>query len=196
MKSNQWLKRQKKDPFVIKAQKKGYLSRASFKLLEIEEKYELIKKSKNIIEFGSAPGGWCQVILDLNPNSIITAIDIKEMQYNNKNIDFYKSNFLNIDFKKLNKKYDLVLSDIAPNTTGHKSTDHLRICSYIEDIIDILDLISVRGSCFVTKIWKGSEENAILKKLKSRYSLVNYFKPQSSRKDSSEIYIVALNFMF
>ena len=90
---------------------------------------------------------------------------------------------------------DLILSDIAPNTTGHKSTDHLRICSYIFDIIDILDLIANRNSSFVTKIWKGKEEDLIIKKLKSKYNQVSYFKPKSSRKDSSEIFIVAQNFI-
>ena len=195
MKSKQWLNRQKKDPFVIKAQKKGYLTRASFKLLEIEKKYKLICKSNEIIEFGSAPGGWCQAILDINEKALITAIDVQDMKFNHKNVTFHKNNFLNINYNNFEKKFDLLLSDIAPNTTGHKSTDHLRICSYIYDIIDIIDLISNKGSSFITKIWKGVEEKAIIKKLKSKYQDVYYFKPISSRKNSSEIYIVAVNFM-
>ena len=117
------------------------------------------------------------------------------MKFNHSNIEFYKNNFLNIDFKKFNKKYDLVLSDIAPNTIGHKSTDHMRICSYLYDIIDILDIIAEKNSNFVTKILAGSEENLILKKLKNKYNQVSYFKPKSSRKDSSEIFIVAQNFI-
>ena len=195
MKSKQWLNRQKKDPFVIKAQQKGLLSRAAFKLIEIENKFKLINNSKNILELGASPGSWSQVIINLNSKAIITAIDIIEMKFNHSNIKFYKNNFLNIDFKAFNKKYDLILSDIAPNTTGHKSTDHLRICSYIFDIIDILDLIANRNSSFVTKIWKGKEEDLIIKKLKNKYNQVSYFKPKSSRKDSSEIFIVAQNFI-
>ena len=195
MKSKQWLNRQKKDPFVIKAQQKGLLSRAAFKLIEIENKFKLINNSKNILELGASPGSWSQVILNLNSKAIITAIDIIEMKFNHSNIKFYKNNFLNIDFKAFNKKYDLILSDISPNTTGHKSTDHLRICSYIFDIIDILDLIANRNSSFVTKIWKGKEEDLIIKKLKNKYNQVSYFKPKSSRKDSSEIFIVAQNFI-
>ena len=195
MKSKQWLNRQKKDPFVIKAQQKGLLSRAAFKLIEIENKFKLINNSKNILELGASPGSWSQVIINLNSKAIITAIDIIEMKFNHSNIKFYKNNFLNIDFKEFNKKYDLILSDIAPNTTGHKSTDHLRICSYIFDIIDILDLIANRNSSFVTKIWKGKEEDLIIKKLKNKYNQVSYFKPKSSRKDSSEIFIVAQNFI-
>lgn len=195
MKSKQWLNRQKKDPFVIKAQQEGFLSRAAFKLIEIENKFKLINNSKNILELGASPGSWSQVIINLNSKAIITAIDIIEMKFNHSNIKFYKNNFLNIDFKAFNKKYDLILSDISPNTTGHKSTDHLRICSYIFDIIDILDLIANRNSSFVTKIWKGKEEDLIIKKLKNKYNQVSYFKPKSSRKDSSEIFIVAQNFI-
>ena len=195
MKSKQWLNRQKKDPFVIKAQQKGLLSRAAFKLIEIENKFKLINNSKNILELGASPGSWSQVIINLNSKAIITAIDIIEMKFNHTNIKFYKNNFLNIDFKAFNKKYDLILSDIAPNTTGHKSTDHLRICSYIFDIIDILNLIANRNSSFVTKIWKGKEEDLIIRKLKNQYNQVSYFKPKSSRKDSSEIFIVAQNFI-
>ena len=195
MKSKQWLNRQKKDSFVIKAKQEGYLSRAAFKLVEIEEKFKLINNSKNIFEFGSSPGSWSQVIIKYNSKAKITAIDLIEMKFNHSNIEFYKNDFLNIDFKEFNKKYDLILSDIAPNTTGHKSTDHLRICSYIYDIIDILNIIANKNSSFVTKIWKGSEEKAIMKKLKKKYNQVTYFKPKSSRKDSSEIFIVAQNFI-
>ena len=195
MKSKQWLNRQKKDPFVIKAQQKGLLSRAAFKLIEIENKFKLINNSKNILELGASPGSWSQVIINLNSKAIITAIDIIEMKFNHSNIKFYKNDFLNIDFQVFNKKYDLILSDVAPNTTGHQSTDPLRICAYIYDIIDILDLIANRNSSFVTKIWKGKEEDLIIKKLKNRYNQVSYFKPKSSRKDSSEIFIVAQNFI-
>ena len=195
MKSKQWLNRQKKDSFVITAKQEGYLSRAAFKLVEIEEKFKLINNSKNIFECGSSPGSWSQVIIKYNSKAKITAIDLIEMKLNHSNIEFYKNDFLNIDYKSFNKKYDLVLSDIAPNTTGHKSTDHLRICSYIYDIIDILNLIANRNSSFVTKIWKGKEEDLIIKKLKNKYNQVSYFKPKSSRKDSSEIFIVAQNFI-
>ena len=195
MKSKQWLNRQKKDSFVIKAKQEGYLSRAAFKLVEIEEKFKLINNSKNIFEFGSSPGSWSQVIIKYNSKAKITAIDLIEMKFNHSNIEFYKNDFLNIDFQEFNKKYDLILSDIAPNTTGHKSTDHLRICSYVYDIIDILNIIANKNSSFVTKIWKGSEEKAIMKELKKKYNQVTYFKPKSSRKDSSEIFIVAQNFI-
>jgi len=195
MKSKQWLNRQKKDPFVLKAKQEGFLSRAAYKLIEIEEKFKLINNSNNIFEFGSSPGGWSQVIIQLNSKAIITAIDLIEMKFHHSNIEFYKNDFIDIDFKTFKKKYDLILSDIAPNTTGHKSTDHLRLCSYVYDIIDILDIIANKNSSFITKIWKGSEEKVIIKKLKNMYKQVSYFKPRSSRKDSSEIFIVAKKFI-
>ena len=195
MKSNNWIQRNKKDIYIKNAQKDGYLSRAAFKLVEIEEKFKLINNSKNIFEFGSSPGSWSQVIIKYNSKAKITAIDLIEMKFNHSNIEFYKNDFLNIDFQEFNKKYDLILSDIAPNTTGHRSTDHLRICSYIYDIIDILDIIAKKNSGFVTKIWKGSEEKIIIKKLKNKYNQVTYFEPKSTRKDSSEIFIVAQNFI-
>ena len=103
--------------------------------------------------------------------------------------------FLNFDYSKLPYKFDLILSDIAPNTTGHQSTDHLRIASLIEDIIFILDIIALPSSSLIFKIWKGSEEKNIFNDLKNRYKKISYFKPHSSRNESSEIYIVALKFI-
>ncbi len=194
MKTKQWLKRQKNDPFVIKAQKKGYLSRASFKLIEIENKYNLIKKSNRIIDLGSSPGSWSQVIVEFNINAKITAIDLLEMKFNHKNIEFIKNDFTKINFNSFKEKFDLILSDLAPNTTGHQSTDHLKISAYVLNVITIIDLIANRNSNFITKIWKGSDEKIILKELKSKFQEVSYFKPKSSRKNSSEIYIIAQNF--
>ncbi len=194
MKTKQWLKRQKNDPFVIKAQKKGYLSRASFKLIEIENKYNLIKKSDRIIDLGSSPGSWSQVVVEYNNNAKITAIDLLEMKFHHKNIEFIKNDFTKINFNSFKEKFDLILSDLAPNTTGHQSTDHLKISAYVLNVISIIDIIANQNSNFITKIWKGSEEKIILKELKSKFKNVSYFKPNSSRKNSSEIYLIAQNF--
>ena len=194
MKTKQWLKRQKNDPFVIKAQKKGYLSRASFKLIEIENKYNLIKKSDRIIDLGSSPGSWSQVVVEYNNNAKITAIDLLEMKFHHKNIEFIKNDFTKINFNFFKEKFDLILSDLAPNTTGHQSTDHLKISAYVLNVISIIDIIANQNSNFITKIWKGSEEKLILKELESKFKNVSYFKPNSSRKNSSEIYLIAQNF--
>tara|TARA_Y100001970_G_C14135077_1_gene803826 strand:+ start:253 stop:846 length:594 start_codon:yes stop_codon:yes gene_type:complete len=195
MKSKEWLNRQKNDYYVIKAKQKGYFSRSAFKLLEIEQKYNVIVNSNSIFEFGASPGGWSQIILEINPNVKITAIDLIQLKINHKNITFYKDDFLKFDYDKLLKKYDLILSDIAPNTTGHKSTDHLRISNLVLNIINLLDKILINHGSFITKIWKGSEEKEIFKLLNERFKKVKYFKPSSSRKDSSEIYIIAQNYL-
>ena len=194
MKSKDWLNRQKNDFYVKKARKHGYLSRAAYKLIEIDKKFNILKETNTLFEFGAAPGGWSQVALEINPKIQITAIDLLELKINHPQITFYKEDFLQFNFDKLKKNFDLILSDIAPNTTGHKSTDHLRLSSMLFDIIDILDQVMIRGGVFVTKIWKGSEEREMINILKKKFDEVSYFKPDSSRKDSVEIFIIAKKF--
>ena len=195
MKSKDWLNRQKRDFYVKKAKKQGYLNRAAYKLIEIDNKFRLIEDAKKIIEFGAAPGGWCQVALEINPKIEITAIDLLDLKINHPHITFYQDDYLKFNYSKKENYFDLILSDIAPNTTGHQSTDHLRITNMLFDIIDFKDNILVNGGNFVAKIWKGSEEKELVNKLRNKFKSVSYFKPDSSRKDSSEIFIVARNFI-
>ena len=195
MKSKEWLDRQNRDFYVKKAKKIGYVSRSAYKILEIEKKFKLINNSKNILELGSAPGGWSQVVFELKDTVKMYSFDLLDMKFNHPNMKFIKENFLTYDYSKIPHKFDLILSDIAPNTTGHQTTDHLRMSSIIEDIISVLDLIALPSSSFVFKIWKGSEEIDIINKLKKQYKKVSYFKPQSSRTKSSEIFIVAQKFI-
>ena len=195
MKSKEWLDRQNRDFYVKKAKKIGYVSRSAYKILEIEKKFKLINNSKNILELGSAPGGWSQVVFELKDTVKMYAFDLLDMKFKHPNMKFIKENFLTYDYSKIPHKFDLILSDIAPNTTGHQTTDHLRMSSIIEDIISVLDLIASPSSSFVFKIWKGSEEIDIINKLKKKYKKVSYFKPQSSRTKSSEIFIVAQKFI-
>ena len=194
MKSKNWINRQKNDQFVKKAKQLGYLNRAAFKLEEIEQKYKIIENSSEILELGSSPGGWTQVILKYNTKSNITCFDLLDMKINNQNITFYRQDFLNYDFTNLKSKFDLVLSDVAPNTTGHQSTDHLRISQLIYDIIDRLEIILKNKGSFIFKIWKGEEEKKIIKILKKNFDKVEYFKPKSSRQESSEIFIFSRGF--
>ena len=195
MKSKDWLKRQKRDLYYKKAKNFGYVSRSAFKILEVEKKFKLVSNAKKILEIGSSPGGWSQAMFDINEKIHICAFDLLDMKFNHPNLNFFKEDFLNFDYSKLPYKFDLILSDIAPNTTGHQSTDHLRIASMIEDIISMLDFIASPSSSLVFKIWKGSEEKNILNDLKNKYKKISYFKPHSSRDESSEIYIVALKFI-
>ena len=193
MKSKRWLQRNSQDLYVKNAKNQGYFSRSAFKLIEIEQKFKIIKKSINILELGSSPGGWSQVVCDFNKQAKIDAFDLIDMRFENKNITFYKKDFFKFNLATLNK-YDLILSDLAPNTTGHKTTDHHRISSLIEKIIIILEKIALQKSNLIFKIWKGSEEKNIINNLKSKYKNINYFKPKSSRSESSEIFIVAQEF--
>ncbi len=194
MKSKNWVNRQKNDEFVKKAKQLGYINRASFKLEEIEQKYKIIENSKEILELGSSPGGWTQVILNYNQKTNITCFDLLDMKINNQRIAFYRQDFLKYSFTNLKNKFDLVLSDVAPNTTGHQSTDHLRISQLIYEVIDRLEIILKNQGSFIFKIWKGEEEKEIIKILKKIFDKVEYFKPKSSRQESSEIFIISIGF--
>ena len=194
MKSKNWVNRQKNDQFVKKAKQLGYINRAAFKLEEIEQKYKIIEHSREILELGSSPGGWTQVILNYNSKTNITCFDLLDMKINNQRIAFYKEDFLNYNFTNLKNKFDLVLSDVAPNTTGHQSTDHLRISQLIYEVIDRLEIILKKQGSFIFKIWKGEEEKEIIKMLKKIFDKVEYFKPKSSRQESSEIFIISRGF--
>ena len=154
MKSKDWIIRQKRNFYTNQAKKYGYVSRAAYKFIEIDNKFKLVKDSTNVLELGSSPGGWSQVILEINQNVKIYAFDLLKMKFIHPNLNFVNEDFLTFDYSKIPFKFDLILSDIAPNTTGHKSTDHLRISSMIEDIIFILDLIALPASSFVFKISK------------------------------------------
>ena len=194
MKSKNWVNRQKNDQFVKKAKQLGYINRAAFKLEEIEQKYKIIEHSREILELGSSPGGWTQVILNYNSKTNITCFDLLDMKMNNQSIAFYKEDFLKFNFTNLKNKFDLVLSDVAPNTTGHQSTDHLRISQLIYEVIDRLEIILKKQGSFIFKIWKGEEEKEIIKMLKKIFDKVEYFKPKSSRQESSEIFIISRGF--
>ncbi len=194
MKSKNWVNRQKNDQFVKKAKQLGYINRAAFKLEEIEQKYKIIEHSREILELGSSPGGWTQVILNYNSKTNITCFDLLDMKINNQRIAFYREDFLKFNFTNLKNKFDLVLSDVAPNTTGHQSTDHLRISQLIYDVIDRLEIILKKQGSFIFKIWKGEEEKEIIKMLKKIFDKVEYFKPKSSRQESSEIFIISRGF--
>ena len=194
MKSKNWVNRQKNDQFVKKAKQLGYINRAAFKLEEIEQKYRIIEHSREILELGSSPGGWTQVILNYNSKTNITCFDLLDMKMNNQRIAFYREDFLKFNFTNLKNKFDLVLSDVAPNTTGHQSTDHLRISQLIYEVIDRLEIILKKQGSFIFKIWKGEEEKEIIKMLKKIFDKVEYFKPKSSRQESSEIFIISRGF--
>lgn len=201
--STNWLKRQLNDPYVAKAKLAGYRSRAAYKLLEINEKFNLLKAGDQVVDLGAAPGGWSQVAaklikadLDNAPNRLV-AIDLLPIDPLSGVIsfekDFYDEDARELIINSLNGALaDVVLSDMAANSTGHSKTDHLRILDLCENALNFaLKILKPNGN-FVAKIFRGGAEADLLKLVKENFTKVKHFKPQSSRKESSEFYLIAL----
>ena len=203
--SHKWLLRQINDPFVEQARAEGWRCRAAFKIIEIDEKFKLFKKGKVVVDLGAAPGGWSQYVVTKVGEGRVVAIDLLEISPI-EGVSFFQQDFLTLDAPqkiieflqeiKYNKRgsCDIVLSDMAANTTGDANTDHLRIIDLLEGALDLSEKILNDGGSFVGKIFQGGSSDEILKKLRKNFSIVKYFKPDSSRKDSSETYLVAMGF--
>jgi len=192
-----WLERQINDPFAAKARAEGYRSRAAYKLIELDDKLKLLKKGLRVIDLGCAPGGWLQVakqrgitqlvgvdLLDVDP---ISQVEILKM-------DFTDPACGPALIAALGGQPDLILSDIAPNTVGHKQTDHIRIVGLIEAAVDFTFEVLKPGGAFVAKAFQGGETEAVLKLLKERFTKVQHIKPKASRAESSEVYLAATGF--
>jgi 23S rRNA (uridine2552-2'-O)-methyltransferase len=197
--STNWLKRQLNDPFTAEAKQRGYRSRAAFKILEIDEKFKIFKKGQKILDLGSAPGGWSQVVVEKVGKNNVLALDILQMDTID-GVDFVQQDFTkegaeSIILEKLNgKKCDVVLSDMAANTTGDKRTDHLRTLDLLEKAFDFSLKVLNRDGVFVGKVFQGGLEKKLFDRFKKNFASVKHFKPISSRKESVEMYIVALEF--
>lgn len=197
--STRWLQRQLNDPYVLLAQKEGYRSRAAFKLLEINDKYNFLKSGVKVVDLGSAPGGWSQICEKKVGSGNVIAIDIQDMEPI-AGVEFIKEDFTtDLAFEKLNllinnKKIDVVLSDMAAASCGHKQTDHLRIIALCEIAYDFAKDNLANGGTFVAKILRGGAESDLLNDMKKSFEIVKHFKPESSRKDSSEMYVIATGF--
>lgn len=200
--SQRWLQRQLNDPFVQEAKRVGYRSRASFKFIELNEKFNLLKKEMRVIDLGAAPGGWTQVIaehVDTSlPKSQVIGIDLLEMEPIS-GVDLYQGDFTDmemVDLLKQNLKgpVDLVVSDMAPSAMGHKQTDHLRIIALVEEAALFATEVLGTGGGFVAKVLQGGTEKSLLDVLKKSFKTVRHVKPSASRKDSSEMYVVATGF--
>ena len=195
--SAKWLERQLNDPYVVKAKAEGWRSRAAFKLIEIDERFHVLKKGVNVVDLGCAPGGWVQVAMkrgaahvvgvDLLPVDPVPGADLLEADFTDPAIPPKL-------MELMGSKPDVVLSDLAHNTVGHKQTDHLKIMGLLEMAGDFaLDNLKPGGS-FVAKAFQGGETEHLLLKLKLTFEMVKHFKPKSSRAGSTEIYIVAMGF--
>ena len=192
-KSNSWKIKQHRDQFFKKSKTLGYRSRASFKLIELNKKYKFLKKNTNLLDLGSFPGGWSQVASKIITRGKIMAIDIKEM----KPID--KINFLKGDILKKKTKYeviqyfksnlDVIVSDMAADTTGNKSLDAIRTNQLCSDVINFSkDTLKPKG-VLISKLFMGDDFLEVKNLAKSMFKKVNFFKPESSRKESKETYL-------
>jgi 23S rRNA (uridine2552-2'-O)-methyltransferase len=196
--SNRWLERQLNDPYVRRAKAEGYRSRAAYKLLELDERFALLKGVKSVIDLGIAPGGWSQVVrrraptariagIDLLPTDPIEGVTILEM-------DFMDDQAPALLRAALGGPADLVLSDMAANTVGHPQTDHLRTMGLVETGLAFAVEMLKPGGAFVAKVLAGGADHNLVAELKRHFSTVKHAKPPASRKDSSEWYVVAQGF--
>jgi 23S rRNA (uridine2552-2'-O)-methyltransferase len=195
--SQRWLARQLNDPYVAAAKQQGWRSRAAFKLLELDDRFHLIRRGGLVVDLGAAPGGWSQVavrrgaarvvgvdLLPVDPVSGATMLlgDLTDPAMPERLA------------AELGGKADLVLSDMAPNTTGHAATDHLRIMALAEAALAFALEVLAEGGAFVAKVFQGGAERLMLEQLKRHFASVRHAKPPSSRKESSELYVVATGF--
>ena len=192
-KSNSWKIKQHRDQFFKKSKTLGYRSRASFKLIELNKKFNFIKSNTNLLDLGSFPGGWSQVAIKIITSGKIMSVDIREMDPL-KNVKFLKGDIMEKDTKLAIIQYfksnlDVIISDMAADTTGNKSLDSIRTNQLCADVINFSkDILKPKG-VLVTKIFMGEDFLEVKKLAKSIFKKVNFFKPESSRKESKETYL-------
>ena len=199
-----WIQRQANDPYVARAKKEGYRARAAYKIIEMNEKYHFLKNGQVVVDLGAAPGSWSQYVAREFPNTKVFAMDLLEIKPIN-GVEFYQGDFTTDEaLRWLEEKVnltdagagtvDVVKSDMAPNTVGHKKTDHLRQIVLLEYAFDFALRALKKGGTFVAKSFTGGATNDLVKQIKEHFEDVHYIKPPSSRKDSVEMFIVATNF--
>jgi 23S rRNA (uridine2552-2'-O)-methyltransferase len=195
--SRRWLTRQLNDPYVAAAKQQGFRSRAAYKLVELDERFRLIRRGSLVEDLGVAPGGWTQAAVQRGAGRVV-AVDLLAVDPVPGAVmlqgDFTEPEVQQRLMAELGGKADLVLSDMAPNTTGHAATDHLRIMALAEAALAFAIDVLTEGGGFVAKVFQGGAEKAMLERLKRHFSTVRHAKPPASRKESSELYVVASGF--
>jgi 23S rRNA (uridine2552-2'-O)-methyltransferase len=199
--SKLWLTRQLNDPYVARAKREGYRSRAAFKLIEIDDKARFLKKGARVIDLGSAPGGWSQVAAKrvvAPQKGRVAAIDILPMD-SLTGVEIMQIDFLSVDAPEklealLGGPADVVLSDMAANATGHAKTDHLKIMALVEAAAEFAREVLAPGGTFLAKVLQGGTEAALLAALKRDFKTVKHVKPAASRSDSAELYLLATGY--
>jgi 23S rRNA (uridine2552-2'-O)-methyltransferase len=195
--SQRWLARQLNDPYVAAAKRQGFRSRAAFKLAELDGRFRLIRRGSLVVDLGAAPGGWTQVAVQRGAARVV-GVDLLAVDpvagAAMLQGDFTEPAVQERLIAELGGKADLVLSDMAPNTTGHGATDHLRIVALAEASLAFALDVLADGGAFVAKVFQGGAEKTMLERLKRDFSAVRHAKPPASRKESSELYVVATGF--
>lgn len=196
--SNRWLERQLNDPYVRQAKAEGYRSRAAYKLIELDEKFGLLKGANRVVDLGIAPGGWSQVVRKKRPRAAVVGIDLLEVE------PIEGVTILRMDFMAdeapaaleaaLDGQPDFIMSDMAANTVGHKQTDHLRTMGLVETAAHFAVETLAEGGTFLAKVLAGGTDSDLLALLKKHFRTVKHAKPPASRKGSSEWYVVAQGF--
>ena len=196
--SNRWLERQLNDPYVREAKAAGYRSRAAFKLIELDEKFGILRGANRIVDLGIAPGGWSQIAQKKRPQATIVGIDLLPTEpiegVTILEMDFMADEAPDAIMEHLGGAPDLVMSDMAANTVGHKQTDHLRTMGLVETAADFAIQTLAPGGQFLAKVLAGGTDAELLKLLKQNFKTVKHAKPPASRKGSSEWYVVAQGF--
>jgi 23S rRNA (uridine2552-2'-O)-methyltransferase len=197
--SRTWLERQLKDPYVLRAKRDGFRSRAAYKLAEIDDKYHLLKPGARVVDLGAAPGGWSEIAARrAGANGRVIALDILDMKPI-PGVEFLKLDFLDEIAPErlramLGGKANVVLSDMAANATGHRKTDHLRIMALAEAAVHFAREVLAEGGGFLCKVLQGGTEAELLTELKRDFAGVKHVKPPASRTDSAELYLLARGF--
>lgn len=196
--STRWLERQLNDPYVKQAKADGYRSRAAYKLIELDEKFALLKRAERVVDLGIAPGGWSQVVRKVAPKAAIVGIDLLPTEPL-EGVTIFEMDFMDDAAPKaledaLEGAPDLVMSDMAANTVGHKQTDHLRTMGLVEAAAWYAIETLAPGGAFIAKVLAGGTDAELLNLLKKHFRTVKHAKPPASRKDSSEWYVVAQGF--
>lgn len=197
--STRWLQRQLNDPYVQEAQRRGYRSRSAFKLLELDERYSLLRTGMRVLDLGAAPGGWSQVAVNVvGSGGTVVAVDVQEIEpIGGVTIllgDIYDADMPERVQAALGGPADIVMSDMAAPATGHARTDHLRTMALLEAAYDIARGLLRPGGTFVGKVLQGGTEQGLLTLLKRDFTKVAHAKPAASRKESAEMYLVAFGF--
>lgn len=196
--STRWLERQLNDPYVKKAKAEGYRSRAAYKLIELDERFDFLKGVKRVVDLGVAPGGWTQVVRKTVPQALVVGIDLLATDPIDGAVilemDFMSDEAPERLKEALGGPADLVLSDMAANTVGHPQTDHLRTMGLVEAGLMFATEVLRPGGAFVAKVLAGGADSALVAELKRRFTHVKHAKPPASRKGSSEWYVVAQGF--